>query len=1146
MKKITKCKFSLLLFLFFIAPAILNASVQEAVVNLNFTEASLSKVLSEIGRQTSLSLVYNTKDVNPNQVVTIKVNNEKLSAAMGRLLKNTNLSFSVRDNKYLVLFSQEKMEKLQVQQGKHIIKGSVADEHGETLIGVSVLLKETATGTITDIDGNFSLEIAGDDAVLVFTYMGYKSVTLPIVAGKTLYNVVMKENSQVLGEVVVTAMGIERKAASLTYATQTVSNKDITRTKSVNFINSLQGKSAGLSITPNSSGAGGGASKILLRGQSSISGNNQPLIVLDGIPLSNGMGGQVGANDIVMAAGRDGGDLLSTINPDDIANMTILKGPNAAALYGSSANNGVLIITTKSGAEGKVRIDVSSNSVFDTPLMFTEFQKEYGAPITGYSMGYNGWGKRMADYTDEELARFPYGTRNGRDNLDDFYSTGMTFNNSVSVSSGTEFSKSYFSYGNTTQRGLIENNKFSKHNFMFKQSYELFNKRLTLDFTINYINQKIKNTPVAGKALSAIMPLYRAPANIDMRYFERNYQHIGQPHESICMPGSGNRKLVGENIQTWDWFNDYMNNPYWVVNKMYSESIRNRILTSFAAKLNIMEGLKAQARVSVDQNLTRDKGHEYATVNRSSRTLGGQFYTSESYNRDIFSDYLLTYERKIGDKIDINATGGTSFKYSYNHNNGMDLAIDTAGVVNLFLPENSKREDNLSSLRGNERWKNNWEAAVFATVQVGYNEMFYLDGSFRGDWSYPFQQFNLTLGNSGYVCYAYYSVGGNALLKKILFPNFEPMDALKFRVSYSLVGNSIPNNDYLGRKLQMDGGLTSRNAEFDSPKPETTEAIEMGIDGAFFNNTLGFDLTLYQSILGNQFLEITTKSGQTKPVNSGKVRNRGVEFSVNYNWRVSRDFSWLTGFNIANNQNVILKIAHDKDGNILNHDIGPKDFKIRFYEGKSYGDLYVNTLKVGPDGRYMVSNYAPQVTTDCKTFAGNTVANTTFGWNNTLNYKNFSAYILLDGKIGGKVISLTEGELDRFGLSQRTADARNNSHLMTMKDGSQQQMMYLPDGQEVTVKGYYEKIGSNYTNAYVYDATNIRVRELSLGYTFFDLFGLSRHLTVSLVARNLGFIYKNAPVDPDISMSASNGMSGIDVYALPTTRSFGLNIKASF
>lgn len=419
MKKNLKYKIELLLFsLFLFVPFFTYATAQNDVtISLDFTNVPLSKVLNEIGRQTSLRIVYNTKDVNPDQIVSVKVNYQKLSSVMADLLENTNATFTVK-NDYLVLYSSKgtKAVKEEVQQNKRIIKGLVSDNYGEPLIGVSVLVKGTATGTITDIDGNYSIEVPDDKAVLEFSYIGYQKAVLPI-AGISSFNVVLKEDTQVLNEVVVTAMGITREAKTLTYAAQTIKNDEVTRIKETNFINSLQGKSAGLTITPNNAGAGGGASKIVLRGSTSILGTNQPLIVIDGVPMQDGMGSQV-TDGIAYGGGRSGDDLLSTINPEDIENMTILKGPNAAALYGSAANNGVIVITTKSGASGTVKVDVSSSTSVETIAMYPHTQQLFGISDNNQ---WSAWGPEIGTRSADDVASAPYLMKSARNSIKDFF-----------------------------------------------------------------------------------------------------------------------------------------------------------------------------------------------------------------------------------------------------------------------------------------------------------------------------------------------------------------------------------------------------------------------------------------------------------------------------------------------------------------------------------------------------------------------------------------------------------------------------------------------------------------------------------------------------------------------------------------------------
>lgn len=586
MKKNLKYKIELLLFsLFLFVPLSMHATAQNDVaISLDFSNVPLSKVLNEIGRQTSLRIVYNTKDVNPDQIVSVKVDYQKLSSVMKNLLKNTNAKFTIKDN-YLVLYSSKDVDVVNetTQSNKRIIKGLISDEFGEPLIGVSVLVKGTTTGTITDIDGNYSIEIPNDNAILEFSYIGYQKATLSI-SGATSFNIILKEDAQVLNEVVVTAMGITREAKTLTYAAQTIKNDEVTRIKETNFINSLQGKSAGLTITPNNTGAGGGASKIVLRGSTSILGTNQPLIVIDGVPMQDGMGSQV-TDGIAYGGGRSGDDLLSTINPEDIENMTILKGPNAAALYGSAANNGVIVITTKSGVSGTVKVDISSSTSVETMAMYPQTQQTFGLSDNNQ---WSAWGPEIGTRSADELASAPYLMSSARNAVKDFFNLGVTLNNGITLSGGTENSRTYFSYNNTYQTGQIPNNDFRRNNVMFKEIFSLFDKRVNISTSLNWIHQKTNNAPVVGKALSTLYPLYRTPADIDMRYFKHNYQHAGTMADDIVSnPTKGNPKLVGQPVQTWYWYDQYLNNPYWVAN-MYNDVLkRDRLMGNITLEAKI-------------------------------------------------------------------------------------------------------------------------------------------------------------------------------------------------------------------------------------------------------------------------------------------------------------------------------------------------------------------------------------------------------------------------------------------------------------------------------------------------------------------------------------------------------------------------------
>ena len=765
------------------------------------------------------------------------------------------------------------------QPSKRTIKGVVSDVSGEPLIGVSVLVKGTSIGASTNIDGVYSVEVPNNNAVLEFSYVGYQKATLSL-ANASSYDVVMHEETRVLQEVVVTAMGISRESKTLTYATQTIKNEEVTRIKDNNFINSLQGKSAGLTIVPNNSGAGGGASKIVLRGSTSILGTNQPLIVVDGVPMQDGMGTQA-TDNMILGGGRSGDDLLSTINPEDIDNMTILKGPNAAALYGSAANNGVIVITTKSGASGSVKVNVSSTTSIETIAMYPRTQQIYG--ISGGDQ-WSAWGPKIGTRSADEVASAPYLMNSARNAVKDFFNKGVTTTNGVTLSGGTENFRTYFSYNNTYQTGLIPNNKFTRNNVMFKESFSLFDKRININTSLNWIHQKTDNAPVVGKALSALYALYRTPADIDMRYFKHNYKHLGTVADNIVSdPEKGNPKLIGQPVQTWYWYDQYLNNPYWVAN-MYNDYLkRDRLLANITLDAKIWQNIKYQTRFNVDYVTQNNLNEEYAGMNRVGFDyVGGKYYNGDSRSSDIYNDHMLTWNDRFNDKIDVNVAVGTSFSRHYDRNTSITTAIDTCGVPNAFVPQNNKHSrpnnPNGSATSASDSWNNkDWSTALFATASVGLFDKVYLDGSYRLEWAQSFQQFTQ---GSGYKSFDYYSAGVNVLIDKFL-PRRDWLNQLKWRGSWSVVGNPIPNTLFARQSYDFSNGtISTRPPLFDDPQPETTTSFETGLDVWMFENKFNFDLTYYNSTLRNQFLYVTTANGESKPVNTGKIRNYGLEFQA--------------------------------------------------------------------------------------------------------------------------------------------------------------------------------------------------------------------------------------------------------------------------
>lgn len=1167
MKKNLEYRIKILLFsLFLFVPFLTNATAQsEIVISLDFSNVPLSEVLNEISRQTSLSMVYNAKDVDPNRKVTIHANREELSKVMTDLLKNTNTSYSVRDN-HLVVYSTKENPAVHstMQQKQRTIKGTVSDEYGEPLIGVSVLVQGTTTGTITDIDGNYTLEIPNDEAVLEFSYIGYQKTSLRV-AGASSFNIIMKEDAQQLNEVVVTAMGIERKEKSLTYATQQVKGDELMKVQDANFVNALSGKASGVTITPSAGGAGG-ASKILLRGNKSILGNNSPLIVVDGVPMTNNVNGQTGfdgGSNLTYSSTSEGSDPLSLVNPDDIESLNILKGANAAALYGSAAANGVLMITTKKGKEGRISINVSSSATFDRPLLTPKIQNVYGATVdpAAETLSVDSWGKKITDLTANELNYSGAKLRNAasNDDVNDFFRTGATFNNSISVSGGTETIRTYFSYANSYSDGMMRNNNYKRNTLSFRQSYSLFNKKLNVDLSLNYVQAKTKNRPGGGTVMNPLYDLYRMPRNVDLNYYKENYcieNGKWTSNEQSYFDSKNNKwttgtvELIGPK-QEWAYWQNGMNNPYWMVNTRNSISEEERAYGYISANYQIIDGLKIQGRLSLDRTKMKGTSKRMATTwNISAMEDYGMYGQDLNWINEVYVDALLSYDKQIKD-FSISATTGWTGHTLKGETQKLWAKATTANwkhdtmptLINFFEP--SVSQGNVSER--SYTLSSNWDKGLLFTGQIGWQEKVYLEGSYRRDWYRAFKQYSY---RGTPTNYGYFSVGANALLHQIVtLP--EVITNLKVRASYSEVGNSIPNVLYNARNTDPLTGaaVPSSYSYFNNPIPEKTKSFEAGFDISLFGSALNWDMTYYNSAMHNSYLTISDLGGLKKPVNAGVIRNQGIETTLSYNLAFAKDWMWRTSVNFSYNYNKIEKTYTKEDGTSakLEQSIAGGKVMVRYDEGGSYGDLYAQDFKRNEDGSIKLVNGAPQLDTQNYVYLGNMNSKFNLGWSNTINYKDFSLYFLINGRIGGKVISLTEGMLDAVGNSQRTADARLAAEANNLYTATGEPAMYMPDGQLVSIEKYYRQVGGNtYGTQYVYNATNFRLGELSLGYTFRNLFGASKHLSLSLVARNLCFLYKDAPVDPDLALSTQNGLGAFDVFNMPSARSFGISLKANF
>lgn len=1054
---------------------------------------------------------------------------------------------------------------------RQTIKGIVLDEFNEPLIGATVKVKGTNEGMLTDMNGEFALATSERAPVIVVSYMGYDTQEIHATGRTPLRIKLVPAEAHNIQEVVVTAMGILRKEKSLTYATQQVKADELMRVQESNVANSLEGKVAGVTVTPSAGGAGG-ASKIVLRGAKSIIGDSSPLIVIDGIPVTNDIRNQTNnSQNMTEYVSTEGADALSMVNPDDIESINVLKGANAAALYGSRAANGVLMITTKKGKSGKLSVSYTGNVTFDVPLTTPKIQNRYGAAVDaqGYLGEANGWGGLISESPTSALARatdkMPY-ERNihlrnkGNDDVADFFRTGVTTNNSVALSGGTEKVQSYVSVANTHALGLIETNNYNRNTIAFRQTYKLW-ERLTVNASLNYAQTRTRNRIGGGTVGNPIYHLYTAPRNVDMGYYRDNYAtaeghwlsdeqgHYVQT-ESGFIRQNDRAELTGP-MMNYAYLDARQNNPYWLLKQNRSTDKEDRVYGGFQGNLDIWRGLSAQARFNFDHDKYQEQSVRYATTFSPASMYDYGTYNKRRDNKtELYVDYMLNYDHTFADTWSVNAnigwTGHTIKKEYY----GTYIANATyVDPLNQQLNTAVNRFDTTSGSSGvtSESKSNNWDRAWLATAQLGWRERIYLDASWRRDEYRVFRQFP-----DKPQAYNYFGVGANALLSDLVrLPEW--WTYAKYRISYSEVGNAVPSRLYYGvGGNNRTGALGATSSLLNNVKPESTHSFETGLELLFLDNRLSLDVTYYNSTIKDLYMGIGNTAGIVVWDNVASLRNQGVEATLGYNFRFAHNVRWRTSVNFSYNKNKILSVGTDEMGrkNRVYTDVA--GVRVRYTEGDSFGDMYVRDIRHNDDGTIFLSSTGNILKQGLHTkYVGNMNSPYQLGWSNTINWKNLQLSFLINGRIGGKVISLTEAFLDEMGLSERTADARDHALANNLLSADGLPAMYLPDGSGNTigVKNYYQIMGargSQYSPLYVYDATNFRLRELSLAYTFQNVFGEGKDIALSFIARNLFFIYKDAPVDPDISLSTGNGLGGFELFNMPSTRSYGFNVKLTF
>lgn len=981
------------------------------------------------------------------------------------------------------------------------VSGKVTNAAGKGVPDVNVTVKGIVVGTTTNSEGQFSLAVPPGKQSLEFSSVGYTTQTIPVGEGETAVAVSLAASAGELGEVVVTALGIKRDKKALTYASQTVNGDEIRKASNLNFMDAVSGKAAGINIFTSASGAGG-STKAVLRGNRSLTGLSEPLYVIDGIPMVNNKGGQPGSY-----GGTDQGDGLSAINPDDIESINILRGANASILYGSQGANGVVIITTKKGKTGKAIISLNSSTIFDKVSGLPDFQYKYGADN---GSDYN-WSSTKGNYQDNYIK--------------DFFQTGVNTTNGISITGGGEKTTAYFSYANVSATGVMPKNTYSKNTISLNQSTKVLNDRITLSSNVMLSSEISRNRPGAGYYNNPLTGLYLFARERDFENYKNNYQVFD----------------ADRNLYKMNWYSteEKQNNPYWEINNNSKLAKTNRLIASVKAAYDITSHLKFEARANIDYAHKLFDNRYAAGGNSVSVSPNGTWSYARYTDQALYTDGIFSYNNRFGN-FGVSAIAGASYQRN-TFNDGMNVGNGTTALMypNFFSFSNFPY-----NIIFNQTINRTIKEGLFANAQLGYKDMLFLDLAGRNDWA-------STLALTGNQSYFYPSVGLTAIISEMVnLP--AAFSFLKVRASRTRTANEVPfnvvspNNTIGGAGTPSGIGGINRNTQvpFTNLKPEKITSDEYGTEMKFLDGRAGLEFTYYNSVSKDQFLRLAAPSGSGYTfyyVNAGKITNKGFELTVNAEPLRSSDLQWKTSVNLSQNKNKIVELmASNPDYQVGGDDEG---FASVIKAGGSFNDVYIYHFNRNDAGEIILDSQGKPTKAAKQVKVGNVNPNYLLGWNNSVTYKRFFLNALVNGKFGGVAFSKTEAFLDAYGVSKRTADARDAGSIPIVAIQGTSKVT------SIDPKIYYDAVGdrNRIMEPYVFSRTNVRLAQLVLGYNIKTNPGsFIRDASVSLIGRNLFFFYKKAPFDPEQAMSTNNSMQSNDVFSVPSTRSYGINLKVTF
>ena len=1051
---------------------------------------SLQEALAEVRKLTHMSISYNDSQLPVNRI-SLDIEKQPLEQALKVILKGTGFTYLIKDN-YIMIVPEQNIKKAKSRN----ISGNVVDAKGEPLIGVTVIEKGTTNGAVTDLDGNYKITTKTATPVLVFSYVGYQAKETH--ATENIVNIVLEDGAQELGEVVVTALGIKRSEKALSYNVQKVGNDAVTTVKSANFMNSLSGKVAGVNINASSAGMGG-AARVVMRGPKSISQSNQALYVIDGIPVTGRSQGEL-KGDAMMYANQPGTESIADVNPEDIESISVLSGPAAAALYGSAAAQGVVMITTKKGQEGKVSVTISNSSQFANPFVMPKFQDQY--------VNRPGEIKTWGDKATSEFGTYEPA---------DFFNTGTNIQNNISLTAGTSKNQTYLSVGTTNAQGIIPNNSYDRYNFTFRNTTSFLNDKMTCDFNFNYIREKDKNLMAQGQWFNPLTSLYLFPRGESfdaIRTFE-----VYDPVRKIY-------------VQNWNYGDALkMQNPYWVANRMNRTNDRNRYMVSASLKYEILDWLNVTGRLRWDDAATKQEDKRYASTLKLFAPSDYGFYGYDKINdQTLYGDLMLNINKTLGENFSISSNMGASFSRLKYDVTGFQGGLKAPS--NVFTPNaidyGNATNDNRPIFESYKHYIN----SMFISAELGYRSILYLTLTGRNDW-------DSALHGTAQTSFFYPSVGVSAVISEMAkMPQM--INYLKVRASWASVGSAIEPNLSSAWRYEYNPALgTYKTVTYKFPKkfyPERTDSWEAGVTARFFGNALSVDLTVYQSNTRKQTLLRDVTSGAAgfnkEYIQTGNIRNRGLELSVGYtkSWA---DFTWSSSLAYSMNRNKIVELLENP--NEVVRQAGLSGCGVVLKKGDGMGDIYTYTdFKRDAEGNIALDSNGNVMQTNLSNpqYRGSVLPKGNLGFSNDFSWKGVNLGFVLTARLGGICMSQTQAILDEYGVSAVSAEARNNGGI-AVNTG------------KISAEGYYAVVGGDNPiwSEYIYSATNVRLQEAHISYTLPRKWLKSKELTLGVTANNLFMIYRKAPFDPESTASTGTYYQGFDYFMQPSLRTLGFNIK---